>query len=273
MTKITTKMFEDWLKSDNKEVTEFFKINQARLSLKHILGSNSNQSVFRHRIIMKIENYIELNFRQDIKNIDDEREIIDFKENMYCYIADNLKFEFLFDICIYSLRFDFNMRKYFSDAENNVSIYDFWKKYVEIGNVQFTEEMIHDELIRYYQEYVDEKIQIYSEYFKLVRAEADDLQVADKNIICSLSTEEWKTKYAVLCVDFKEERVFIQKLNSDEWPLVCWFISLDLEALRALRKLFQNNPEIEHFEPICYNNLLSFEKDEIVERVLRETNE
>ena len=271
MTKITTKMFEDWLKSDNKEVTEFFKINQGRLSLSHLLGSNSNQS--RHRTIRKIEDYIELNFRHDIKNIDDEREIIDFKENMYCNIADDFKIDFLFDICKYSLQFDFDLRKYFVDNENGFTPTDFWNKYVEIGNVKFTEEMIHDELIRYYQKYVDEKVEIYAEYFKLVRAEADDLRVADKNIICSLSTEEWKTKYAVLCVDFKEEKVFIQEINADYEPVICWFISLDLEALRAIKKLFQNNPEIEHFESICYNNLLSFEKDEIVERILRETNE
>lgn len=272
MTKITTKMFEDWLKSDNKEITEFFKINQARLSLPHLLGFNSNQSVFRQRIIKRIEYYIELDFR-DIKNIDDKREIVDFKENLYCKLADDFKIEFLFDICIYSQRFDFSLRKYFEDNENGFTPTDFWNKYVETGNVQFTKEMIYDELIRYYQKYVDEKVQIYAEYFKLVRAEADDLQVADKNIICSLSVEKWKTKYAVLSVDFKEERVFIQEINADYEPVICWFISLDLEALRALRKYFQNNSEIEHFEPICYNNLLNFEKDEIVERILRETNE
>ena len=64
------------------------------------------------------------------------------------------------------------------------------------------------------------------------------LKVADKNIICSLSTEEWKTKYAVLCVDFESEHVYVQELNSDYEPTICWFITLDLDALRKIKKCY-----------------------------------
>ena len=301
MKKITKQMFQKWLSNGtnqeisvkdhnecNPEITEYLK-NEHKFHIPTMLGygcdysgffnpQNSDTKLQRAYVTDKIGRYIECNFRHYVQDIHNNDEITDFIENLYCTLTQDLGLEHIQHSFNLSGRFDFDVKEYFRDYDNDFDSIHLWDAYSKSGFSKFDEMEVHDDFIDTYGEFVKNKVQIYRDYFFFVSKKVEDFYLQQEEIVACLPQEVWKTKYFVLCVDFKNEDVFLQKINSDDKPIAVWFSSLDLDSSVKILDLYksQRKQVLESKIDEMYENLACMtqeEKEELVEEILKETND
>jgi len=300
MKKITKQMFQKWLSSGinqnisekdhnecNPEITDYLK-NEHKFNVQIALGygcdrtdfftpMNSDTAVQRAYISTIIGRYIEANFRHFVDDINNSAKIEDFIENLYCTLTQDLGLEHLQHSFNLSGRFDFDIKEYFQDYENDFTPIHFWEAYSKSSYSKFDEMEFHDDFVDTYGNFVREKVQLYRDYFFYVKKGADKYYLGSKEIVACLPQEGWKIKYFILAIDFKNEYVALEKINSDDKPIMVWFSSLDVDSSRKALDLYKSERKSiikakidDMFEKL--RNMTKEEKEKIVEDTLKETN-